>query len=392
MTEPSKLRILGMGTAVPEHSASQERVAGFMTRVLEANLDGPDRERVIRLTQRIYASSGVSRRHSVIADFQFDDPAHFRFFPADWSLEPFPSTADRMRLYERCSVDLAADACRRAIVQAGVSAGDITHVVVSSCTGFFAPGPDVLLLERLGMPPSVKRTVVGFMGCYAGLSALRVSADILGADPNALVLQVCVELCSLHYQKSPDPQLLVANCLFADGCAALVHGRPERWRRGLADLLATASHVESHSLRQIAWRIGDHGFEMRLSPEVPATLGSRAPGFVDYLLDRAGRSRDSVHGWAIHPGGPKILAVLRESLQLGEEDLADSCGVLRDYGNMSSGTVFFVLERLLQSESVGGSPGGSLVAVGFGPGLTFEGAVLEPLADRVREGAHVAGR
>jgi alpha-pyrone synthase len=293
-------------------------------------------------------------------------------FPPNWQLEPFPSTARRMEIYEKASVDLAEQAARGALAEAGIDPSEVTHLVICTCTGFFAPGPDILLARRLGLRPTVARSILGFMGCYAGFNGMRSADQIVRSQPRAVVLHVCVELCTLHFQKKASPDLLIANCLFSDGCAAAVYAAPGRGGKPLALVAGNHSHVEGDSLDQMTWHIGDTGFEMRLSVQVPRTLGRQAAPFVEALLDRASLARKDVASWAVHPGGRKIVEALAAPLDLGEEDLAPSYGVLNDYGNMSSATIYFVLDRRLRD----GGPAGPVVALGFGPGLTMEGAVL----------------
>lgn len=353
-------RLCGLGTAVPRHSAGQRQICRFLTRV--TGIDS---------LKKLYAASGIARRHSVLADYGENDPRDFAFFPKNWALEPFPSTAARMAVYERCSVELAESAARRALAESGVPARRVTHLIVATCTGFFAPGPDIALIERLGLPGDVRRAVIGFMGCYAGFNGLRAADDIVRADPGAVVLQICVELCSLHFQKRPRPDLQVANALFADGASAAVYAAAAPSEGpGLADVLASHGRIAPGTIDQMSWRIGDTGFEMSLDRRVPRSLKRHAPIFVEELLRRAGQSASAAAGWAVHPGGRKIVEEVRDALGLSEEDVASSFEILRDYGNMSSPTIFFVLDRELRRRR------GCVVAMGFGPGLTMEGAVL----------------
>jgi alpha-pyrone synthase len=368
----ARTSLLGLGTALPPFSGTQAQVARFMSRVVAESAAPPRRERTLALIEQIYESCGIQRRFSAIPDFGLEDPQGFRFFPPTWTLEPFPGTARRMRLYEEVSVELAESAARRALARAGIEPRQVSHLVISTCTGFFAPGLDILLGQRLGLRPTVARTLIGFMGCYAGFNALRAADHIVRAEPEAVVLQVSVELCTIHFQKSLEPDALVANCLFADGCAAAVYGASERHGAGLAVIECTRSLAASGSLEQMSWHIGDSGFVMRLSAAVPRTLEVEAPGFASALLDEAGYRREEVVSWALHPGGRRIIDALREALGLAAGEVAPSLEVLRDHGNMSSATIFFVLQKLLD----GVARPGPLVALGFGPGLTIEGAVL----------------
>lgn len=368
----SLARLYGLGTALPPYAAAQDSIRSFMTRVLRASgaaKAGAD----AAFLERLYAASDIRQRHSVLPDYSAEDPADFEFYPKNWALDPFPGTARRMEVYAAESVDLAERAARAALAAAGFSAAQVSHVVLTTCTGFFAPGPDVSLIERLGLKPDVARTLVGFMGCYAGFAAMKLAADAVAARPDAVVLVVSVELCTLHFQKRPLPDFLVANSLFADGAGAAVFAAPGAGAGGLGDLAAACGRVAPDSREQMSWRVGDTGFEMRLDRRVPRTLGRHAPAFVADLLARAGLARGEAARWAPHPGGKAIVAALTDCLRLEEGQTASARGVLADCGNMSSATIFFVLAR--EFARAGAGP---LVALGFGPGLTMEGAVFLP--------------
>ena len=355
---------------MPPHQAGQPKVKRFMASLAAATLKGRRRALTIDFLEKIYASSGIAKRHSVLADYSKDSPKDFEFYPSNWALEPFPTTTARMKLFEKWSVDLAEEACRKALRESGARPAEVTHLIFTTCTGLFAPGPDILLLGRLGIGPHVHRAVLGFMGCYAGFTGLRMAGQILGAESEAVVLQVCVELCTLHFQKKPLPGFIVANSLFGDGAAAAVYARPGRLKKGLGDLLATHSRVETDSLDHMSWRIGPSGFEMRLDREVPARLKAAAPGFVGELLEKAGLAPEE-SAWAIHPGGRKIVDEIQAALSLTDSQIRSSLEVLSACGNMSSATILFVLDRELRRASRI-----AVTALGFGPGLTLEGAVI----------------
>lgn len=364
-------RLYGVGTALPPHAASQDAIRGFMTRVLRAAA-GSEATAPAAFLERLYASSGIKTRHSVLPDYSAGSPEAFTFFPKNWALEPFPGTARRMEAFELWSVDLAERAARAALAKSGFAAPEVTHLVLTTCTGFFAPGPDILLVERLGLKPDVQRSLLGFMGCYAGFGAMRLAGDVVSADPKAVVLVLSVELCTLHFQKRPTPDFQVANSLFADGAGAAVFAAGGTRPGGLGDLAACRGSVAPGSRDQMSWRIGDTGFEMGLDRRVPRTIERHAPAFVADLLARAGLARAEAVRWAPHPGGKGIVTALTECLRLDEGQTESARGVLGGCGNMSSATIFFVLER----EFARG--GGPLVALGFGPGLTMEGAVFVP--------------
>ena len=263
---------------------------------------------------------------------------------------------------------LAADA----IEQLGPAARDVSHLVLASCTGFTAPGLDQVLAERLGLPNSVQRTCVGFMGCYGAVPALRVARDAVLADPSARVLVVNVELCSLHLQDTPDVARLLTAMLFADAAtAALVTSEPG----GIA-LGPFRSAAVPDTADLMSWHIGDHGFDMHLSGRVPAAIGATLRAEADRNdpdgLLRGRRPEQFVH-WAVHAGGRTVLDAVQIALRLAPGMLDVSRGVLRDIGNVSSATLMAVLSRML-----GGPPGQGL-ALAFGPGLTAESFRFEVL-------------
>lgn len=364
--------LLSLATGVPAHRASQRRMAGFMSNVLRARLPPDEAERYLPRLASVYENSGIATRYSAIADYVAAEPAEFSFFPPNWRLTPFPSTAERMKLYEATSVRLAERVGREAIERAELSPEAITHLVFCTCTGFFAPGPDVELLGLLGLRPSTQRTCVGFMGCHAGLNGLRTGEQIVLAEPGSVVLHICLELCSLHLQTETSTDAMLSNCLFGDGCSAVVYASPSTSSSPRITCVTSASYVAPGSAGQMSWRIGDAGFEMALAAEVPRTLRRHAREFVGGLLDRARLRFEDVEHWCVHPGGPRILEGIRDALALSRDDLTSAYETLRDYGNMSSPTIFFVLGRILERDP---RPG-PVVLLSFGPGLTVEGAVM----------------
>ena len=364
--------LYGVATSVPRHTATQRHSHQFMHQVVRARAEADEYDRAALFLDGIHEGCGIERRYSVIDDFTKSDPEQFEFFPKNWALQPFPGTAARMEIYEKYSVELSTRAARDALKQAGVSPREVTHLVVVTCTGAFAPGPDILLVQRLGLRPDTRRTVVGFMGCYGAFNGLRLAEQILAFDEDAVVLQVCVELCSLHFQRDLDPETIVGNCLFGDGCAAAVWAGEGRGGKSLGKVATSHCHITDDSLDQMQWHIGDFGFSMVLDVAIPATLLEGGARFVDVLLDRARLHKDDVAGWLVHPGGPRIIDAVRDAAGLDEREMTLSRSVLRDFGNMSSATILFVLQRYLERRN----KQGPMVLLGFGPGLTMEGAVL----------------
>lgn len=326
------------------------------------------------LVDRVHARSGIGTRHSALDDFRTGEGELFRTLPG--GLASSPGTGERNRVYARAARELAVDVARRALAGCpGLDPASVTHLVFASCTGFANPGPDYHVIRELGLREDVERYTVGFMGCYAAFPALRMAAQFCAADPRAVVLVVCLELCTLHMQPEPTAENIVANSLFADGAAAAVVSAREpspgspHYRLG-----SFRSALVPGSEEHMAWDIGDRGFKMVLSAYVPGLIGANIRGIVGNLLEPAGIDADKVGAWAVHPGGRAILDQVERQMALGPAALAVSRGVLRDYGNMSSPTVLFVLARMLEEADPGPA---TTCALAFGPGLTVESAILE---------------
>jgi predicted naringenin-chalcone synthase len=369
----SDFQLLGLGTALPEHSISQAEAAEFAGTVLAGAADS---EKAKRLAKALYRRSGVERRHSVLLDSSTDsEPATQAFYlPSNDPADVGPGTAERMQRYELEAPKLAEAALRQAIENAGVDPSQLTHLVTVSCSGFAAPGFDLCLIRSLNLPPSIARTHVGFMGCHGALNGLRVAKAFADANPNAVVAVCAVELCTLHHQYGWDPQEVVANSLFADGAAAVIgssglQSEPNENQR--PRLIDNLSSVIPNTEEMMTWRIGDRGFRMTLSPEVPDIILRDLPELLDNFLAKNGLARNEIQGWAIHPGGPRILKACQESLDLTNDQLTPSTDILARCGNMSSPTVLFILNELMQQ-----TVAAPYVMLGFGPGLNVEAALL----------------
>ena len=343
------------GTAVPRQCIEQGQVLDFMRDCY------PRDKGLLRRLDYIYRRSQIERRYSCCPEFGSErrQRTHARSFGQR-------TTAERMALYEREAGSLALAAAAEALGQAPFTAGEITHLLLVTCTGFSAPGPELAVIEGLGLSRDIRRLQIGFMGCQAALHGLQTADAICRADDNARVLLVCVELCTLHFNSEASEENLVVNSLFGDGAAAMVLAAvkaPQRLQRFTSRLVREGREL-------ISWRIGDSGFNMGLDMAAPAALRAQLPGFVDALLHDLDRS--DLACWAVHPGGRAILDVVERSLDLSAESLAPSRAVLREYGNMSSPAVLFVLQRFLNAGDTG--PGAIL---SFGPGLSMEGALWE---------------
>lgn len=377
------------GTATPTILRSLQQV--LPPTVLDQTEVGEvfaEQEGLSRLGKRIVSTafgvSGIETRRTVIAELDGelrDDP---RYYDASTRQLLAPGTKARNDHYIAEAGPIFVEAARRAVEgAAGIEAADVTHVITVSCTGFFAPGPEYLIARELQLRPGVQRYHLGFMGCYAAMPALRMAAQLCDADPDAVVLVVSVELCTLHLRASDDPDLIVANSLFGDaGAAGIVTRRALGvGERGLA-LDRSETLVTPVGEGDMAWTIGDQGFDMVLSTAVPQIIGEHITDAIRPLLDHDaalaaalddGAIGSSVARWAVHPGGRSIVDKVEESLRLDAHQVAPSRDVLRDIGNVSSATVMLVMQRNLEHYA---EVGDRLIAIAFGPGLTVESALM----------------
>lgn len=339
-----------IATAVPAH----ERHALF----LESLPHWVQPETALTKVRKIAEKAAIERRHTVL-----ENPLGPAGSGSFYEYGTFPSTGKRMVVYRQEAPWLACQAVTALTDKVGSLAG-VTHLIVTTCTGFYAPGIDIDVVKHAGLPPQVKRTVIGFMGCYAALTGLRQAREIVLSDPAAQVLMVNVELCSLHLQETPLLDRLVSFCLFADGAAAsLITARPAGLR--LDHCFSALSLADAD---RMSWMVEDQGFAMTLDARVPVKIKqflARQPELTG-LCAEAGP--DDV--WAIHPGGRMILDALEEHFALSPEQMEPSRSVLRDFGNMSSATIMFALGRVLDGAGPFERPGHALA---FGPGLTVEG-------------------
>lgn len=382
------VRIVGIGTALPPFAYPQSQVEGLMHRWV-----GGER-RTDRLLGRVYAHSGIDVRHSVLPEFA---PAAAPGLFGDVSAGVFarPTTGARNERYGREAPALLERAARRALAAAPEALrGRVSHVITVSCTGFQAPGVDDHLVRSLGLAATTERYHVGFMGCYAAFPALRMARAFCRAEPEAVVLVAAVELCTLHLDPGTDVDSILSTSVFADGAAAVVVSAADVPAAGQAlpslELVASTTTLTQDGQRDMAWTIGDHGFDMVLTSYVPRVLEAEAGAAVAPLLRAGGVALDDVDAWAVHPGGRAILDKVEQGLALPGAALAASREVLAQAGNMSSASVLFVLQRLLggacddaalELPAAQPVPDGALVAaLAFGPGLTVDAALLRVAA------------
>ena len=335
-----------IATAVPRHD-----VHGMFA---QHALNALEREpRKARLFARMAERAGIEHRYSFLAPENLSAGGFYT--PGD-----FPDTAARMRAFERHAPALACQAVDRLL-------GDnerrrISHVLTACCTGFSAPGVDNDVIAQCGLLPGVERTMIGFMGCYAAINALRLARHIVRSEPDARVLVLCIELCTLHFQETTDLEQMLSFLIFADGCAAALVTADEE---GLAlDGFRTVLIPDTRDL--IRWNIRGFGFDMVLSGRVPSAIEAGLHAQAGDIV--GGAAASDIDIWAVHPGGRTVLDAVERALDLDGEALAASREVLRGYGNMSSATVMFVLDELMRK----GVRDGRGCAMSFGPGLSAE--------------------
>ncbi len=325
-----------------------------------------------RALSAVYRRTQVQSRGSVLLESPNGCSTHQAFFaPATKAGQRGPTTESRLQRYAADAPSLAIAACVQACERAAVSARSITQLVTVSCTGFMAPGIDIRLIKHLGIDAGVGRTHIGFMGCHGALNGLRVAKALAESSQKERVLLCAVELCSLHFQYGWDDNALIANALFADGAAAAVIALREAPAAKTLMLSASGSSVIPDSEEAMGWRIGDHGFEMRLAASVPGLIRRHLRSWTEQWLGRQGLQLNGMASWAVHPGGPKILDSVASALELPDHALAISREVLAQHGNMSSPTVLFILEKLLRQDAPR-----PIVAMAFGPGLSIEACLI----------------
>jgi alpha-pyrone synthase len=338
-----------IATSVPENEVHQKFVAYIPELISD--------ERMRKLFARLANKCQIKTRYSVMQPA----PEPGRLDRNDFFKRgAFPSTAARMDLFKREALKLARKPVQQILEK--LDPASITHLIVTSCTGFYAPGLDLEIQAEFGLASNLQRTNVGFMGCYAAINALKLADYIVRAEPKANVLLVNLELCTLHLQESTNPEQIMAFLQFADGCAvSLVSGEPHGLKIGKFH-----AEVFESGKELIQWHVGDTGFEMILSADVPKALGAGLESIGPKLMSEP--ERKAMKLWAIHPGGRSILDAVQAKLEIPEVMMLHSRNILRDYGNMSSATVLFVLAEMLSDHSLHG-PG---IAMAFGPGLTAE--------------------
>jgi predicted naringenin-chalcone synthase len=358
--------LIGISTALPPYILTQTVAAEG----LKQRMGG--RAALVRLIDAAAGRSDIATRRVVIPDGE--PGTTVRFYPETADGTP-PDTKCRMAMYKEWSARLAVEASTAVLESAHAAPDSIARLITVSCTGFSAPNFDYQVIESLGLTPRIRRTHIGFMGCAAAIVGLTsvLESSRGGPDDAGSTLLVSVELCSLHLQIAPTKDNILANLLFADGCAAALFSR-ERTPSARARLLSTESFLFEKSTHVMGWEIGNHGFEMVLSQDLPSLIAEQAVPAAQHILAAHGLRPEDIRHWALHPGGRAILDALQAGLHLTDEQTAPSRNVLRNSGNMSSASILYVIKELLSG--VEPAPGDTMCAIAFGPGLTMEIAIF----------------
>jgi len=360
--------ISSIGVATPPHLLNQKMVGDFMIKAMELGDDDAHKLRVL------FRASGIDVRYSILEDYGKTDDFHF--YENTHGMEPFPSTKRRLELYRRHALSLSLEAVLKCFsTLPDLRRDSITHLVVVSCTGMYAPGLDIDLVKALGLRSDIERTSINFMGCYAAFNALKIARAACESKPDSKVLIVCTELCTIHFQKENTEDNFLANALFADGSAAvIVESVPNK---GI-NLLLESFHCElaTQGEHDMTWTVGDLGFEMRLSSYVPEVVRSGIKNLTRSLLTKIDRRLEEVSYFAIHPGGKKILEAIEKELGISKDENMYAYEVLKKYGNMSSPTVLFVIQEVWNTLKDQDDEK-RILSFAFGPGLTLESMLMK---------------
>jgi predicted naringenin-chalcone synthase len=364
--------ISAIGTANPKYRIPQNDIYQFMVKAFRLNDTNASR------LKQIYDHSGIEYRYSVIPDFGETESNRNTFFGKTDDFEPLPGTRERLSLYQNAAADLASEAVNDCISNhAEVQPASITHLITVSCTGMHAPGIDIELVEILGLNKNIERTCINFMGCYGTLNALKVADYICRANPSAKVLIVSVELCTLHFQKESTLDNWVANSLFSDGAAAVIVENSTYTKNKKKHLSLDTFYSEflNEAKNEMGWYVGDAGFQMKLTSKVSKLILKHIQSISNKLLKKAGLQFEDISRFAVHPGGRKILEAAENALGFSSIANQFAYETLKEYGNMSSATILFVLKKLMDDPE--GIDGENILGFAFGPGLTVESMILK---------------
>jgi len=354
-------KIISIGTAVPTFCHTQDDILHFMQHIYAMN------ENDKRKLRFLYHQSSIEQRYSVVPDYS-RNINEWKFYPRSENLEPFPSLEQRMIWYNKHAAPLSVDAIRNCI-ENKIHPQEITHLITVSCTGMSAPGLDLQVMELMDLPKNIFRTSINFMGCYAAIHALKLADAICKSSPDAKVLIVCTELCTLHFQREPTIDNISSSLLFSDGSAAALITSDHNDADGIR-LNSFYSEVLPKGKKDMAWELSSTGFLMTLSGYIPNLIEEDFEMLTDRALQKNNLSKQNITHWCVHPGGKKILEAIHKSLSLTKGELDNSYDVLKEFGNMSSPTILFVLKKIFDKAVF--KKNNAIFGAAFGPGLTME--------------------
>lgn len=357
--------ISAIETAVPEYCHTQDAISSFY----ENSTNDLSIRRKIR---SIASKAEIDTRYSVLSDFS-SIPDYYTFFSKNRSLEPEPTLTQRMACFRTEALQLSLKAIGK-IKNIDVIKNSITHIITVTCTGLFTPGLEVEIIKELDLKPTTQRSSVNFMGCNAAILALNSANSICNSIPNSKVLIVCVELCTIHFQKNYSDDYILSTALFGDGCAVVMveSNEPDLPDYRGIQIKSFNSLLIHKGYQEMAWQITEKGFIMNLTSYVSEMIN----GSLKEFLSSISLENKSINHWAIHPGGKRILDDFSETLGVDKTALSQSYEVLRKYGNMSSATVLFVLKQVIESNK-NIKKGETIFSAAFGPGLSIETILLQ---------------
>jgi predicted naringenin-chalcone synthase len=354
-------KIVSTGKALPSFKHAQNDILHFMQNVYAMN------EADKRKIKFLYHQSAIEHRYSVVPDYS--KPINdWKFYPQSENLEPFPSLEQRMVWFNKHAAPLSVDAVRNCIA-GKILPKEITHLITVSCTGMSAPGLDLQVMELMDLPKNIFRTSVNFMGCYAAIHALKIADAICNSTKNAKVVIVCTELCTLHFQHEATMDNIASSLLFGDGSAAALITNDDNKLTGI-HISDFYSEVLPKGKKDMSWELSSSGFLMTLSGYIPDLIEEDFETLTQRALEKNNLSKENVTHWCVHPGGKKILEAIHKSLHLTNGELDASYEILKEYGNMSSPTILFVLDKMMNTINYDQS--NTIFGAAFGPGLTME--------------------
>lgn len=361
--------VTAIGTANPQYCISQMQFADFYADALSFN----ELER--RKLKAFYRYTKIHSRYTVLEDYT-KRQGDFSFYPNNSDFLPIPTISKRMKVFKENAINVSMKAIKNCIDSLeSFDPLSINHIIVSSCTGMYAPGVEIEIIEHLGLSTQIGKTAINFMGCFAALNALKIADALCNANGNFKVLIVNVELPSIHFQNSVQEEFLISNSLFGDGATAMLvdSDPPTGLSLKVKDFF---SDISLNGKNDLIWQIGDFGFEVLLSEYVPIIVKGDIKKVLDNMLLKTNMNQSDIDFYAFHPGGRAILEAIESQVGISKEDNRFAYDILKNFGNMSSCTFVFVLAKIFAELSLK-DKNKNILGCSFGPGLTMESVILE---------------